>query len=151
MTSLRSDAERIPGFIGEFGYVAAAIFQGKAAIMLFSVIPLFIGALVDHLGFDAGPSGYIISAEILGLAMANGLGFFWVNRLPWRLTSRSLLLGLILVNLACTRVTSYEGLLAIRMVCGLLEGSILALTYAMLARTGRHFVLRGSVPVQFRQ
>lgn len=129
--------DRLPVLRNEFAYVAAAIFQGKSAIMLFSIIPLFLGALVDQLGFEASASGYIISAEILGLAVANGLGFFWVNRLPWRMTSRALLVSLILVNMSCTQVTGYQELMATRMLCGVLEGSILALTYSMLARTGR--------------
>lgn len=137
MTSQVSDPDGVTDSTDKFGYVAVAIFQGKAAIMLFSIIPLILGAFVDHLGFQAGSSGYIISAEILGVAVANGLGFFWVNRLQWRLTSRTLLTALILVNLGCTQVSSYEGIMAVRVLCGLIEGSVLALTYAMLARTGR--------------
>lgn len=136
----------------KIGYIASAILQATAAIQLFSIIPLLVGAMVDRLGFETGESGYIISAEIAGLAVANGFGFFWVNRLSWRNMSRFLLGALVLADLACIMITSYEALMAVRVLCGLIEGSILALTYAMLARTSRpdrNFGLFFSVSLTF--
>lgn len=115
--------------------MAAAIFQGKSAIMLFSIVPLMVGAMVDQLGFETGSTGYVISAEIAGISLANVAGFFWVNRLPWRRTVRTLLCLLIVANLISAMITGYQNLIIARALCGLVEGSVLALSFAMLART----------------
>ena len=56
--------------------ITAAILYGVVAISIFPIMPIFVGALVDHLDFTSSQSGYVTSADIIGIAVGNLLAYF---------------------------------------------------------------------------
>ena len=111
---------------------AAAILFGVVAVAIFPIMPIFVGTLVDHLDFTSSQSGYVTSADIIGIAAGNLLGYFWVSRINWRRMAVLSVLVLFTGNIICITTTQFVPLLLLRFIIGVAEGTALALTYAIL-------------------
>ena len=116
--------------------ITAAILYGVVAISIFPIMPIFVGALVDHLDFTSSQSGYVTSADIIGIAVGNLLAYFWVNHINWRRMAVLSVLILFTGNIICISTTHFVPMLILRFIIGLAEGSALALTYAILGGSG---------------
>jgi predicted MFS family arabinose efflux permease len=89
---------------------------------LVNVLPSFVGALTDVLGFSAQRTGMLASADLVGIAVASATAPWWLREIPWRrgsIVSLSILLGL---NLGCMGVTHFAPLLILRLLAGLATG-----------------------------
>jgi len=111
--------------------LAAAVVFGIAGVAIFAILPLLIGALVDHLALSPRQSGFIASADVIGMATGNLAAFFWIRRINWRKMAWLAVAVLIAVNLLCATISSFQVMLVLRFLAGLAAGSCLALTYAM--------------------
>ena len=112
--------------------VGAAVVFGIVAVAIFPVMPIYLGALVDHLGLTPSQGGYIAAAEVTGMAAGNALAFFWVRQVNWRKVATFAVFVLVAFNLLCLGTAGFAALLPLRFTIGLAEGTALALTYAML-------------------
>lgn len=124
-TKARIDLNSMPA-------VGAAVVFGIVAVAIFPVMPIYLGALVDHLGLTPSQGGYIAGAEVTGMAAGNALAFFWVRQVNWRKVATFAVFVLVAFNLLCIGTAGFAALLPLRFVIGLAEGTALALTYAML-------------------
>ncbi len=118
-------------------YIISGISHELAGLAIFSVLPIFVSALISEGGFTNSQGGYVASADIVGISISNLFAYFWINRVSWAKASRFLLSSLISLNLVCMFLTSFEQIVVVRLLCGLLEGSLFSLAIAMLARTSR--------------
>lgn len=124
-TGIHNDLDSIPA-------VTAAILYGVVAVAIFPIMPVFVGALIDHLDFTSSQSGYVTSADIIGIAVGNLLAFFWVKRINWRRMAAFSILVLFAGNIVCITTVHFVPMLFLRFIIGLAEGTALALTYAIL-------------------
>lgn len=116
--------------------ITTAVLYGVAAISIFPIMPVFVGALIDHLDFTASQAGFVTSADIIGIAIGNLLAFFWVNHTNWRKVAVLSVLILFLGNIVCIITVHFLPILLLRFLVGLAEGTALALTYAILGASG---------------
>ena len=119
------------------GYIASGIAHELSGLAIFSILPIFVAALITEMGLTTSQGGYVASADIIGISLSSLAAFFWINRVPWKTMSRFLLIGLITANIVCCFLTGFEQIFVARLICGLMEGSLFALAIAMLSRTSR--------------
>ena len=91
--------------LGPLISIASALYVGTA---VFFCLPVLMTALGTHLGFDESQQGMLAMMEMSGIGLASLPATWWVTRVRWRLAARSSQLILILTNLACIGVTSFE-------------------------------------------
>ncbi|MEH6577663.1 MAG: MFS transporter [Amphritea sp.] len=114
--------------------VWAGIVLGSFVLMVFLIQPLLIGALAGQ-GFSEADLGLLAASDLLGMAIASVLGLFWVKRLPWRPVALVGLLAVIGGNLLCIGQNDFASLIALRLLAGLGAGSVVVLTFSIIART----------------
>ncbi|MGI9292601.1 MAG: MFS transporter [Pseudomonadales bacterium] len=101
--------------------------------MFFLIMPLYVGALADHVGLDNQQIGALTSVELAGSAVSSLLALFWIRRFSWRLTAIAAGLGLIGFNLLSMAMASdYERLLLIRPLAGFTAGSLVCIAVTAL-------------------
>jgi predicted MFS family arabinose efflux permease len=106
--------------------------------MFFLLMPLYIGALVDHLGFSESQSGMLASTELLGTCVASVLAMSWIRRVSWRLVavicSGLLVTGNVFCFLGSYDTATFVGL---RLLTGFAAGCLVSLACAGLGDTSR--------------
>jgi len=115
--------------------IAAAMMLGVCAVMVFPVMPVLVGGLVRASGLNARQGGLVAAADVIGMATANALAFFWIRRSNWRYVAGLAIAALITGNLLCTQEFGFWPLLLTRGWTGMAEGTALALTYGILAQS----------------
>ena len=58
----------------------------NSGAQIIAIQPVWVQGLVGHAGRDASAAGYVLSAEMAGLAVATALIALFGRRLPWRTT-----------------------------------------------------------------
>lgn len=105
---------------------------GAAVILL---LPIIVGAFVDHLGFSEQSAGLILSIDMGGYTLATLLALFWIEKGNWRLISLVGIVGMLIGNLASLFVTDFTLLATIRFFTGFSAGTITAVVVAALGKT----------------
>lgn len=104
--------------------------------MFFLVMPVYVGALADDLGFTIAAIGKLISIELGAVALASLTALFWLRRVNWNRTLGFLVVFLCAANIASILVDGdYVGLMAVRASSGFLAGAIMAIAVAALGDT----------------
>jgi len=113
---------------------AGAIGVGINSLLVLGVIPVLLGSLVDEHRISAPDIGLVVMAEVLAMGVATALAGALLK--PMRLKSIGTVFALLLagVDLA-TASSSGLGVFALRALAGVLEGVLLWITVAMIART----------------
>ena len=123
--------------------IGAAVVMAVIGPIFFLLQPMYVGALVDVLGFNAQQIGWLIGAEISGTAVASIAAFFYVRHLNWRAVVSFGLLAQAICNLVSCLVTGYVELLLLRFATAALGmGPLYIISIAMLSvtkRTGFNF------------
>lgn len=115
------------------GYgIACACIYGVAGVLLLTIQPLAFGPLVTNGVLLEDQLALLAGTETAGLALTSAVLSGWLGRGAFRRK----LIGLALVMAGCNIVSACQpvfwSLLAIRFVCGLAEGGILAGTIVVL-------------------
>jgi hypothetical protein len=107
---------------------------GVNSLLVLGVIPVLLGSLVDEHRITASDIGLVVMAEVLAMGVATALtgALLKPMRLKWIGSVFALLLAG--VDLA-TANASGLGVFALRALAGALEGVLLWITVAMIART----------------
>ena len=108
------------------------------------VQPAFVDGMVHQLGFSASQAGYVAGTENLGKAVQSLLMMYLIVRVNWRHLYYAALAVLIVGNLACTLIHSYEAFRAVRFFTGMATGTIVPLSYVIVGLTiakDRNFAL----------
>ena len=104
--------------------------------MFFLILPLYVGALIDHLGFSIQQVGTLTSIELGGAALASIVAVFWIRLLSWRVIGLSTAVGLLLCNVVSALAGgSYESLIIIRVCAGFCAGSMTSVAIVALGDT----------------
>ena len=113
--------------------------------MFFLLMPIYIGALVDHLGLNDSAAGRLASIELLGFCAASLLATLWIRRFSWRRTAAVSAAALILANIcSMVWVDDLELLPLVRVGAGFAAGSMLSVAITALGdtrQTDRNFSL----------
>ena len=116
--------------------VAAAIGYGICGVAILSLQPLAFGPLVEAGRLSESRLGEIAGLETAGLALASAVLPGWLTGSYFRLKLAVLALVVVLCNLLTPYVGEANGLLFIRLICGLAEGGALAGAFVVLFHIG---------------
>ena len=102
---------------------------GAASLLL---APLIVGGLVTTLGFSSEQSGYIISSELAGIALAAIPAALWLSRFNWQRVLYVMLVMLIAGNFLTSTLTDYSTFLIVRFITGFTAGLSLAVSMSVI-------------------
>jgi len=113
---------------------AGAIGVGVNSLLVLGVIPVLLGSLVDEHRITDADIGLVVMAEVLTMGVATALAGALLK--PMRLKWIGAVFALVLagVDLASAGASGL-GVFALRALAGALEGVLLWITVAMIART----------------
>ncbi len=117
--------------------IAAVIFGtclGNSGLML---LPFWIGAVVRDLSLGENLVGLIGSVQLTAAAVASLAVSAGIRSLNRRRLAFGAIAVLAIANLGSVYATDVPGLVAARALSGLGEGAVLAVTYAIIAGTGK--------------
>lgn len=110
--------------------MAAAMWLTVIGTLGILFLPLMVGGIINELGFSEKQAGYIAAAEMAGVAIASGLGIFWVRRVNWVTVSILATIAFIAANWASTGITEYWPMFVSRFLVGAASGALLAVGLA---------------------
>ena len=118
------------------GSVAAPVALAVIGLAGLGAQPVVVSTLIEVAGFDVRAAGYIASAEVFGIALANAATTFGAARVSWRLLC-GIGLALMLTGsaLSLLAVTSPSPMMTARAVSGLGSGLLIARGYAAAGLT----------------
>ncbi len=135
------------------GAIAAAVVLG--VVGAFGVVPqpLLVGALQDHLAFSSQQASLIPATEVFAGALTSILAAFWIRRVNWRTASFVALTIVVAGNVLSSYQSSFSGLLALRLLVGLLgQGTAFVIAISVLSttrKTDRNFAYSVAAQVGF--
>ncbi len=116
--------------INRISTVSAAMWMTVIGTLGILFLPLMVSGIIDELGFSKRQAGYIAAIEMAGVAMASGLGVFWVRRVKWLNTATLATVLFLLANWASTGIDDYWPMFVSRFLVGVASGALLALGMA---------------------
>jgi len=122
--------------------IAAAVIISIVGNAVFIGMPMLVGAMAESFGFDEQQLGWLASADLSGVFVASIATSLLLNKVNRQWLA---LLGIIIsiaANYISTTITTFEPLVAIRILSGIGGGICYALGVATLAgshHTGRNY------------
>ena len=110
-------------------------FLSTAGFFYINIMPALISGLEDGLGYSNQQAGAVGSANMYGAACGALLVIFLVRRIRWRPVACALLLALIGMDLLSMQVSQPTTLAVTRAVHGLVGGSLVGISFSIIART----------------
>jgi predicted MFS family arabinose efflux permease len=99
------------------------------------VAPALVGAMIGELGFTPAQAGYVIAAELGGMALATLPALFWMNRVDWRRAVRIAIVVATVATAASAFAHEFTALLLLRGLSGFAQGSAMVVCMATVGRT----------------
>ncbi len=122
--------------LNDWKSIAGGIWFYVAAAMIFLLLPLYLGALVDHHGYDSKQIGIISAVDLGGTALAAFLALFWIRKASWKRVGFIASILLCVINfLSIDALGDYSYLLSLRFISGFSAGCLVAIGGALLADT----------------
>lgn len=107
--------------------IALVAFTSTTGITILTIVPGFIGAVIDYLGFSAKAAGVLASFQLIGTAIGALLGSFLIHsHIPLNLVRNGLLAGILFYLLACFWQTFI--VLTFLLLCAGISGGIVIST-----------------------
>lgn len=119
---------------GEVARVLLA-FLATAGLFYVNIMPALVDGLIEGLGYNNQQAGFVGSANVYGAALGALSAVFIVKRVPWKLVSRWLLLGLVCADVLSIFVRNPELLTALRFLHGCVGGMLVGVGFAVISRT----------------
>ena len=121
----------------QWSSIATAIAFMIVGPAIFLIMPVFVGALAETLGFTDRELGFVASADLAGMAVSSIFMVKLVRKRNWRWLAFTGLLISILGNAASLALTEFTPVLVVRFLTGLGGGVVAGVVSAFIARTSR--------------
>jgi MFS family permease len=129
--------------------------RGRATLMLCHVagmvdlvaLPVWVGTLAQHYGFDLEHAGMIVTAFLLGAVVASLAAAPLYNRLPRAACAFGGYGVAALAFLAASRVSGFGALVPLHFIAGIATGTALSVTHGTIGRSAnphRLFAMAGT-------
>lgn len=131
---------RVSRFVAAPDGLAAAVmlaFLATAGLFYVNIMAAIVDGLVSGLGLSDAQAGRIGSANIYGAAIGALGAAFLVRHWPWRRMAWICLVILIAVDIGSIWIASYDVLLPVRLVHGIVGGVLTGTAFAVIARTAK--------------
>jgi len=117
------------------GAIAAASFLSAIGALVFNIMPLFLGSMVESLGFNEQQAGFIASAYLGGFTLTSFSAVFWSRRVSWH----KVVLAAAVVAVAsygiCLMSGAFTAILILMACVGLAKGGFFAIALCSLGDT----------------
>jgi predicted MFS family arabinose efflux permease len=119
------------------GLLAAVLlsFLATAGLFYVNILAALVDGLKSGLHFTTREAGFVAAANVYGAALGAFAAVFTVRLLNWRVVAVSALVGLIVLDLACTQITVSGVLIPARFIHGVIGGFLVGTSYGVFART----------------
>ncbi len=114
----------------------AMMLTGIAGVAAMGLNPVIATAYVDYLDFSERQAGYVLAAEMSGLAIGTLLISARVHVWNRQVVAISGIAILLIGNLACLKLASFDSMLAARFIVGTGAGSAAGVMAASIAASG---------------
>jgi len=136
MIPATDDTANLNGNAHDKATLAAAVAAITIGLAALGLQPIIVGALVEYSGVGQKMVGYVASAEVFGIAVANALSIVLGRKCNWAKLYISGLLLLIIGNISSITIGgSASSLLLCRLVAGFGAGIVLSRGYAIAKYT----------------
>ncbi|MFT4928386.1 MAG: putative MFS family arabinose efflux permease [Phenylobacterium sp.] len=118
--------------------IAAKVFLAfltTAGIFYINIMPAVVNGLKDGLAFTTAQAGFVSSANLYGAATGALAAVFLVKKINWRSWAYSLLVALIIIDLACIFIQSPTMMISVRAFHGIVGGLLVGIGFAIISRT----------------
>ncbi|MCR8923211.1 MFS transporter [Dasania sp. GY-MA-18] len=108
---------------------------GAIAAAVILLLPLIVGALVDHLAMSEQAAGWVVAIDMAGYTLATVLAITWIHRCHWRQVTLLGMLAMIVGNILSMLLSSFEVLALVRFITGFAAGAVTAIVVAAMGKT----------------
>ena len=115
-------------------YIGAGLISGCGAL-LFTVMPVFVGAMAESLRFSESQLADVIAAFNIGFTVTAIGAMFWIQRANWRLTSGAAVVGAAALFAILSMVGTFVPTLLVSGALGVLLGVLYALVLVILGES----------------
>ncbi len=116
--------------------IFASTAMGTAAIIMFLLLPLLVGAVAETIDTTPRQLGILASSDLFGFGMGSLVGLFWARKVNWRSAGLVLLVALLITNLFSISVAeNITTLSTSRLLSGIVQGSLCAIYSAHISDT----------------
>lgn len=116
--------------------IAAAVYVSIVGVFALMIMPIVPGVLISQLGFSGEAAVGVISAEVVGGALASILAMFWISRVNWRIAALCSVLVVVIGNVVSVFITDATTLTIVRFLVGLLgQGTAFVIGISMIQST----------------
>ncbi len=115
--------------------ILAACLLSAIGVLVFNIMPLFLGSAAESLNFDEQQLGFIASSYLGGFTLASFSAVFWARRVNWR---KACLPGIVVgmaAYSACLGTSDYSLILLLLFCAGCAMGSFFAISLCSLGDT----------------
>ncbi|WP_019529041.1 MFS transporter [Dasania marina] len=105
---------------------------GAAVILL---LPIIVGALVDHLSMTEQLAGIIVAIDMAGYTLATLTALLWIHRSNWRKITLLSLLVMLFGNVLSVFISEFEWLAIVRFITGIAAGAVTAVVVSAMGKT----------------
>lgn len=118
--------------------LVAALVLCTVGVTMFMIVPVFLGALVQHRSFSNSQVGILASIELAGASFAAVGAALWLPRVSWRWVSAAALLVAAVGAWLSAVITDFTGLVLLRFLTAFFGlGVVYALGMALVSRTDK--------------
>ena len=116
--------------------IAAAVYVSIVGVFALMIMPIVPGVLISQLGFSGEAAVGVISAEVVGGALASILAMFWISRVNWRIAALCSVFVVVIGNVVSVFITDATTLTFVRFLVGLLgQGTAFVIGISMIQST----------------
>jgi DHA1 family inner membrane transport protein len=116
--------------------IAAAVYVSIVGVFALMIMPIVPGVLISQLGFSEEAAVGVISAEVIGGALASILAMFWISRVNWRIAALCSVFVVVIGNVVSVFITDATTLTFVRFLVGLLgQGTAFVIGISMIQST----------------
>ena len=135
MASSTLDTARIKVELNNTRLLLSAMLLVVIGMAVFIVQPGFVQGLVEYAGFSDKQAGYIVSAEMFGIALATIIMTVLASRINWHRICYGALVIVVTGNLISVTITDFEAFSSARFVIGIGSGALISLGYTIVGLT----------------
>lgn len=113
----------------------AANYLGTVGALTIVILPGIVGVIAESLQLSSRQVGFVMSADLITMAVAMGITAFLIHKGNWRVLSIVALTMLLVGSLMSIQANSYHMMLLARLVAGIGEGMAVSVAFAIFGGT----------------
>lgn len=113
-----------PGSRAMLWALSAAVGAAVIGVLFYNVMPLYLGAMQDSLGFSASDIGFVASAFFFGFNLSSASAFFWVRTVRMRRMVVACVVAMAILFALAAFISDYRSMLVISVLIGAASGAV---------------------------